>query len=97
MVFKTQRRGSEIVKANITLLPGDGIGPEVLAAGRSVLESIATSYGHTFKMREFLIGGSAIDAQGTALPEDTLKHVRMQMPSCWARLAVPNGMIQQLV
>jgi 3-isopropylmalate dehydrogenase len=63
---------SEAMKAEITLLPGDGIGPEVLAAGKSVLESIAQSFGHTFEMQEFLIGGCAIDARGTALPEDTL-------------------------
>ena len=45
------------MKAVITLLTGDGIGPEVLAAGRSVLESIAQGFGHTFEMQEFLIGG----------------------------------------
>ena len=61
------------MKADITLLPGDGIGPEVTAAGRSVLESIAQSFGHTFKLQEFLIGGCAIDARGTALPADTLQ------------------------
>jgi 3-isopropylmalate dehydrogenase len=60
------------VKATITLLPGDGIGPEVVAAGRSVLQSIAQRFGHTFAMQEYLIGGCAIDARGTALPEETL-------------------------
>lgn len=64
------------MKAEITLLPGDGIGPEVLAAGRTVLESIAERFGHTFEMQEFLIGGCAIDAEGTALPEDTLGACR---------------------
>lgn len=61
------------MKAEITLLSGDGIGPEVLAAGKDVLETIAQKFGHTFEMQEFLIGGCAIDAQGTALPEDTLR------------------------
>lgn len=61
------------MKAEITLLPGDGIGPEVLAAGKNVLETIAQKFGHTFEMQEFLIGGCAIDAKGTALPEDTLQ------------------------
>lgn len=61
------------MKAQITLLPGDGIGPEVLAAGKSVLESIAQKFGHSFEMQEHLIGGCAIDARGTALPEDTLQ------------------------
>lgn len=61
------------MKAEITLLPGDGIGPEVLSAGRSILEAIARVSGHTFEMQEFLIGGCAIDARGTALPEDSLQ------------------------
>jgi len=61
------------MRAEITILPGDGIGPEVMAAGRSVLETVARQFGHTFKMQEYLIGGCAIDARGTALPEETLK------------------------
>jgi 3-isopropylmalate dehydrogenase len=61
------------MKAEITLLPGDGIGPEVLAASINVLDAIAQAFGHTFEMQEYLIGGCAIDARGTALPEDTLQ------------------------
>ena len=60
------------MKAEIVLLPGDGIGPEVLAASKNVLEAVARDYGHMFEMQEFLIGGCAIDASGTALPEDSL-------------------------
>jgi 3-isopropylmalate dehydrogenase len=56
----------------ITLLPGDGIGPEVVAAGRAVLERIATDFGHRFSFREQLMGGAAIDATGDPLPEATL-------------------------
>jgi len=61
------------MKAEITLLPGDGIGPEVLAASTSILETIAQTFGHTFEMSEYLIGGCAIDAHGTALPKDSLQ------------------------
>ena len=64
------------MKAEITLLPGDGIGPEVLAASIIVLEAIAQTFGHTFEMVEFLIGGCAIDARGTALPDDSLQACR---------------------
>jgi 3-isopropylmalate dehydrogenase len=64
------------MKAEITLLPGDGIGPEVVAASISVLEAIAQAFGHTFEMVEFLIGGCAIDARGTALPDDSLQACR---------------------
>ncbi len=56
----------------ITLLPGDGIGPEIMAEGRRVLDAVATRFGHTFTFHEGLIGGCAIDATGTALPEETL-------------------------
>ena len=60
------------MEALIALLPGDGIGPEVTAAGRSVLEAVASRHGHRFEMHEALIGGAAIDARGSALPRDTL-------------------------
>ncbi len=60
------------MEALIALLPGDGIGPEVAAAGAAVLEAVAKRHGHRFEIDEALIGGAAIDARGTALPEDTL-------------------------
>ena len=59
------------MKAKIVLLPGDGIGPEVVAEARLVLEVVASSFGHTFDFEEFLIGGAAIDREGVALPEST--------------------------
>lgn len=61
------------MKATITLLPGDGIGPEVLAEAVKVLEAVAKKYGHEFSFREALIGGAAIDATGSALPDDTVE------------------------
>ena len=48
----------------ITLLPGDGIGPETIGAARRVLEAIGTKFNHTFIFSEELIGGAAIDACG---------------------------------
>jgi 3-isopropylmalate dehydrogenase len=62
------------MKATIVLLPGDGIGPEVTAAARTVLERVARSGGHSLTFDEALIGGAAIDAAGTALPDDTLRR-----------------------
>ncbi|MEO8333879.1 MAG: 3-isopropylmalate dehydrogenase [bacterium] len=56
----------------IALLPGDGIGPEVCAAGRAVLEKVAQRFGHRFEFEEGLIGGSAIDATGAPLPDATV-------------------------
>ena len=58
--------------ADIVVLPGDGIGPEVTAAAVDVLRAVATRYGHSFRFEEKLIGGAAIDATGNALPDDTL-------------------------
>ncbi len=56
----------------ITTLPGDGIGPDVVAQGVAVLERVATLYGHTLTVQQQLLGGCAIDATGTALPDATL-------------------------
>jgi 3-isopropylmalate dehydrogenase len=53
---------------NIVTLPGDGIGPEVLAAALEVLNEVAPDLTY----EEHLVGGAAIDATGTALPDDTL-------------------------
>lgn len=60
------------MKANIALTPGDGIGPEVVNEARLVLETVARRHGHEFKFTEHLLGGCAIDAKGTAMPDDTL-------------------------
>ena len=56
----------------ICLLPGDGIGPEIIAEGVKVLDAIAAKYGVSFEYTEALIGGRAIDETGRALPEATL-------------------------
>ncbi len=57
---------------NICLLPGDGIGPEIIAEGVKVLDAIGAKYGVGFEYEKALIGGIAIDERGTALPDDTL-------------------------
>ncbi len=62
--------------AKLTLLPGDGIGPEVLAEGRKVLEAVAKKFGHRFEMVTCPMGGNAIDDFGTPLPDDTLAECK---------------------
>ena len=57
---------------NITLLPGDGIGPEVVGEGMRVLDVIASKYGHTFNYSERLMGGCSIDKYGSSLTDETL-------------------------
>lgn len=64
------------MEARIVLLPGDGIGPEVVQAAVQVLHKVASVFGHSFQFSEHLLGGCAIDACGTALPEATLKACR---------------------
>ena len=64
------------MKAKITVLPGDGIGPEVVAEGVKVLKAVAEKFGHTFEFTEALIGGIAIDETGSPLPDDTLARCR---------------------
>jgi 3-isopropylmalate dehydrogenase len=64
------------MKAAITLLPGDGIGPEVVAEGRKVLEAVAARFGHTFTFTQALVGGIAIDETGVLLPDESLVACR---------------------
>ncbi len=61
------------MEANITILPGDGIGPEVVQATTSILKAIGDRFGHSFQLTEKQIGGCAIDATGDPLPDDTLE------------------------
>ncbi len=64
------------MRADIVVLPGDGIGPEVTAAAVEVLRAVATRYGHQFHLHEHAIGGAAIDATGEPLPAATLDACR---------------------
>ena len=64
------------MKAKITLLPGDGIGPEIVDATRQVLEAVARKSGHGFAFSTHLIGGIAIDETGVPLPDDTIVACR---------------------
>ena len=60
-------------EATIALLPGDGIGPEVIAAARLVLEAVAARFDFRPTFRVGLIGGAAIDATGSPLPQETVE------------------------
>lgn len=57
------------MEAVVTLLPGDGIGPEVTASAQQVLEAVGARFGHSFKFDTQFIGGAAIDDSGDPLPE----------------------------
>ncbi len=60
------------MEALITILPGDGIGPEVAAAGKRTLAAVADKFGHRFQFSEQLVGGAGIDAASSPLPADAL-------------------------
>ncbi len=57
----------------VVLLPGDGIGPEITAVARQLLEAVSARHGFTLEFSEAPIGGSAIDATGEPLPASTLE------------------------
>lgn len=61
------------MKAQITVLSGDGIGPEVTGQAIEVLQRVASKHGHEFTFQDALIGGIAIDQTGSALPDATIR------------------------
>lgn len=60
------------MKFDIAVLPGDGVGQEVMAEGLKVLEVVGRRYGHDFAYKKGIVGGGAIDKFGTALPGDII-------------------------
>ena len=57
---------------NVTLIPGDGIGPEIVREARKVLDRVAEKYSHRFTYKEVLMGGGSIDAYGVPLTDEAL-------------------------
>ena len=58
---------------NLVLVPGDGIGPEIVEGAVAVLEAVGRKFGHTFRFETVLAGGCAIDAFGVPLPDESLQ------------------------
>lgn len=61
---------------NIAVIPGDGIGPEIIREARKVLDQVGKVYGHTFHYTEILMGGCSIDAYGVPLTEEALQTAK---------------------
>lgn len=61
------------MEKKIVLLPGDGIGKEIMESAKQVLAAVASEYNHDFNLQECAIGGDALDRYGVPLPDDTLK------------------------
>ncbi len=60
----------------ISVIHGDGIGPEVGVEGVRVMQTIGQKFGHSFTFKEYLAGGAALDAVGVPMPDDTIKGVK---------------------
>jgi 3-isopropylmalate dehydrogenase len=69
----TEQMKGRSMQFNLVVLPGDGVGPEVVAEAVRVLGAVGKKYGHKFDLNERLIGGAAIDAEGVAVSAATLK------------------------
>ncbi len=60
----------------IAVIPGDGIGPDIIKEAVKTLDTVASIYGHTFRYNYLLAGGSSIDEYGIPLTEETLKEAK---------------------
>jgi len=64
------------MNCHIAVIPGDGIGPEIIAEAKKVLDCIGEKYGHSFRYTEVLMGGVSIDATGVPLTDEALQTVK---------------------
>ena len=64
------------MELNIVCIPGDGIGPEIVAQAKKVLVRVADRFGHTIHMKDALMGGASIDAYGIPLTEETIAEAK---------------------
>ena len=64
------------MELNIVCIPGDGIGPEIVAQAKKALVRVADRFGHTIHMKDVLMGGASIDAYGVPLTEETIAEAK---------------------
>ena len=64
------------MELNIVCIPGDGIGPEIVAQAKKTLVRVADRFGHTIHMKDVLMGGASIDAYGVPLTEETIAEAK---------------------
>lgn len=64
------------MKLNITCIPGDGIGPEIVAEAKKVLDKVATVYGHEITYKDILMGGASIDVHGIPLTDEAIADAK---------------------
>ena len=78
---------------NIALVPGDGIGPDVVAEAVKVLDKIGEKFGHSFTYNKVLAGGAAIDQTGKCLPQETIDICKAATQFCSAQWADRSGIL----
>ena len=61
---------------NITCIPGDGIGPEIVTEAKKVLNKVADKYGHEMKFEDILMGGASIDVHGVPLTDEAIAKAK---------------------
>lgn len=71
-----KRKGYENMEHKIALIPGDGIGPEIVREAKKVLDKVCEKFGHTFSYSELLLGGASIDVHGVPLTEETIEKAK---------------------
>ena len=64
------------MKLNITCIPGDGIGPEIVAEAKKVLNKVAEVYGHEIAYKDILMGGASIDVHGVPLTDEAIADAK---------------------
>ena len=60
----------------IALIPGDGIGPEIVREAKKILDKVCLIYGHSFTYKELLLGGASIDRHGVPLTDETIADAK---------------------
>ena len=77
----------------IAVIPGDGIGPEIVREACKVLDRVGEIYGHTFEYTKVLMGGASIDVHGIPLTDEALQTAReSDSVLLGATSAIPDGM-----
>lgn len=64
------------MKYNITCIPGDGIGPEIVSEAKKVLDCVANKFGHEFIYKDILMGGASIDVHGVPLTDEAIRDAK---------------------
>ncbi len=64
------------MKINLVCIPGDGIGPEIVAQAKKVLDKVALVYGHEISYEDVLMGGASIDVYGVPLTDETIEKAK---------------------